>query len=198
MTTNLRAASAVARYVRESGHAPSTNEARAIRREFYEMLGLIDDAGHLTPDETRSLPLEVPAAAIAQREPTSVQWWTDKPEVSTAPEALRNLASVVQQPAVQPVKAPTVRVRRVSTVKPVTRVAVAKCGTTSGYKRHRKNGETSCQPCREAHNADTRRYNASRPPRPQVTRAQCGTPLGREMHRRKKERACDDCKEAAK
>ena len=37
----------------------------------------------------------------------------------------------------------------------------AHCGTTSGYARHKKRGEATCEPCRDAEAA----YRASRPDR---------------------------------
>lgn len=40
----------------------------------------------------------------------------------------------------------------------------APCGTTAAYKRHHKNGETPCQPCKDAHAADKRaKYKPRRP-----------------------------------
>lgn len=40
------------------------------------------------------------------------------------------------------------------------RQAIAACGTSSGYKRHRRNGEQSCEPCLIAKRADDKRQRA--------------------------------------
>ena len=42
------------------------------------------------------------------------------------------------------------------------RVSKAMCGTDAGYQRHRKLGETPCDPCDEAHK-DTMRRNRGQP-----------------------------------
>lgn len=39
----------------------------------------------------------------------------------------------------------------------IRRQSVAKCGTDSGYHRHRRLGEPTCVPCRDAHSAVERR-----------------------------------------
>jgi len=41
----------------------------------------------------------------------------------------------------------------------------APCGTTSGYARHRRDGEGPCQACRAAHSAYHRRYDRQHPDR---------------------------------
>lgn len=43
---------------------------------------------------------------------------------------------------------------------------IAKCGTTSGYDRHRRLGETTCEACREAQRLDRQRRarNPFKPP----------------------------------
>jgi hypothetical protein len=126
---------AAARYVTSQATDP------ADARMLLDMLGLVDDAGRIAPDETRVLTVEVPLAAVNNREPSSVQWWTDKPEVSTAPEALRNLAPPQQFP------------RKVPTRPPLsTPNDTGACGEPRGYKRHQRRGEDACRPCKDAHN----------------------------------------------
>ena len=165
MTINLAAARFVHDYATDA----------ADERMLLEMLGLIDDAGRITPDDTRTLPLEVPLAAVANREPTSVQWWTDKPEVSTAPEALRTLAPPSRRPAKR----------------------TDGCGKASGYKQHHRRGEEACRACKDAHNADRRKRRESSESRGQITYPECGTAAGYQRHRAGKNRVCDVCKEAA-
>lgn len=38
----------------------------------------------------------------------------------------------------------------------------AVCGTTSGYKKHRRNGEEACDPCKVGHAADARARHAAK------------------------------------
>ena len=38
----------------------------------------------------------------------------------------------------------------------------AKCGTRSGYNRHRRNGEDACRACKDAEAAARRAYKAAR------------------------------------
>lgn len=40
------------------------------------------------------------------------------------------------------------------------RAPVAACGTDSGYYRHRRNGETACEPCRMAHTVASANWQA--------------------------------------
>ena len=40
---------------------------------------------------------------------------------------------------------------------------VAVCGTRSGYKRHLKLGEPTCEPCREAQKIGTQRWQRQNP-----------------------------------
>lgn len=42
----------------------------------------------------------------------------------------------------------------------VHRRNAAQCGTDSGYRRHYRNRETACEPCRAAHAEANRRYAA--------------------------------------
>ncbi len=67
----------------------------------------------------------------------------------------------------------------------------ASCGTEAGYKRHRRDGEETCQFCRDALAAVQRRREAAR--RPPVT---CGTRSGYRRHRRDGEAACQPCLDA--
>jgi hypothetical protein len=182
MTTNLLAARFVTR------NATSAAEAR----KFLDMLGLVDDAGRITPDETRSLPLEVPAAAVADRQPTSVQWWTDKPEVSTAPEALRNLPPLVARPT------PAVKVKRpvpdgLSQAGNIRRMAP--CGTELAARRHVRHREPLCETCAQGR-AERAKPSPDKKPKLRPVRSvpECGTQAGYERHRRRHERPCDQCR----
>lgn len=47
------------------------------------------------------------------------------------------------------------RIRRVVTI---TNRLVAECGTRSGYKRHRANGEVACAECKSAQNESVKEY----------------------------------------
>ena len=93
---------------------------------------------------------------------------------------------------------------------------MSKCGTIYGYRVHLKNGEQSCDSCREVHNAKSREYKRKRKTKcvnghslanawiypsgarlcrtchPQV----CGTPNGYRRHHRYNEHPCEACKRA--
>lgn len=66
----------------------------------------------------------------------------------------------------------------------------AKCGTHSGYKKHRLAGEPSCEPCREASATYARERYV---PRPRKI-IPCGTESGRSKHIRAKEPVCEPCR----
>lgn len=84
--------------------------------------------------------------------------------------------------------------------KPVrSKAQVAKCGTVTGYKRHRANGEAACKSCREA-NAAYERDRAGRSPdargRMRANLRPCGTMAAYQRHKRAGEEPCGPCKEA--
>ena len=62
----------------------------------------------------------------------------------------------------------------------------AKCGTRSGYNRHRNNGEEPCADCRAANTRKARTKEAAR----------CGTRSGYDRHRRNDEDPCPECRAA--
>jgi hypothetical protein len=68
---------------------------------------------------------------------------------------------------------------------------VARCGTESGARRHRRREEPVCAPCLQAESLANQLRKAGRR-RP----AECGTRAGYLQHRRRRERACDQCRYA--
>lgn len=52
--------------------------------------------------------------------------------------------------------------RRHGQGRPPGRPAVYPCGTWQAARRHQRNGEAMCGPCREAYNAKQREYYAAR------------------------------------
>jgi hypothetical protein len=71
--------------------------------------------------------------------------------------------------------------------------APARCGTNSGYFRHRRLDEPICQPCRDAHNS----YRVSIRPKNPRPLAPCGTVSAYARHRKRGEQPCQPCKDAA-
>lgn len=74
---------------------------------------------------------------------------------------------------------------------------VAKCGTLSGYARHRRLQELACAGCMEASRANSAairraRGVAARPP----SVVKCGTRAGYTKHLRNDEPTCRPCKDA--
>ena len=67
----------------------------------------------------------------------------------------------------------------------------AVCGTHSGYKKHRKNGEEACRPCKDAAAAYARERYALKPPK----EIKHGTETGVTQHRRRGIPLCDPCRE---
>lgn len=67
---------------------------------------------------------------------------------------------------------------------------VARCGTTDGYKAHRRWSEKACQPCLDAHRAAARKA-ADVPSLPS-----CGTRSGYDTHTDRGEAPCRPCTEA--
>lgn len=176
MTINQLAARHVARVATDPADA----------RMLLDILGLLTDDGRIAPDDTRALPLEVPSAAVAAHAPTSVRWWTDKPVVSTAPEALRNLPPV----RVEPVKRPL----SPSQIAGPPRPAMKPCGTEAAAKRHVRDREPLCEACvagRAARNKNLQK-------KPEHNRGTThGTASGNLWHYRHGEKPCTPCREAA-
>ena len=75
---------------------------------------------------------------------------------------------------------------------------MARCGTPSGYDRHRRKGEPTCRPCKDAQAAKTREryWRLRKPSQPRRDAAQCGTRSGYARHLRTGERACAACRAA--
>lgn len=61
------------------------------------------------------------------------------------------------------------------------------CGTSAAYHRHRRNGETPCDPCRKAHREKRARErdNVMQP---------CGTRAAARRHNRRGEPLCEKCR----
>jgi len=76
----------------------------------------------------------------------------------------------------------------------VTVVRPARCGTDTGYQRHRRQHTRPCPACCEAHAAYQRLWRA-RSRRPRVLEP-CGTVAAWRRHHRNGERACAACREA--
>lgn len=76
------------------------------------------------------------------------------------------------------------------------------CGTMTGYRRHRRNGEDACPECTTAARAEwfaqdeARRQAKGAPRATRRTKAACGTRSGYMRHRRLGETACGPCKAA--
>src|SRR5690606_21478194 len=125
-------------------------------------------------------------------------------------------AKIVKGKVIAPKPKP-VKVTKVREPKPRPRTYTTRnevrCGTHQGYDKHRRRGETPCQPCRDAHNARQREYNKRRalernangtnkirskynneyPPIPEELH---GTMKGVGRHKHRREELCDPCKEA--
>lgn len=123
-----------------------------------------------------------------------------KPGARKTPPPRRPAVSLVKRyrrPAPPP-RTPQARGPRVSLVKRRER-PVARCGTPSGYARHRTRNEPACRACLEAVAADQRERRARR--REQLTgsreirpsAAPCGTPSGYKRHRKRGELPCPEC-----
>lgn len=77
------------------------------------------------------------------------------------------------------------------------------CGTIAAYDRHRRAGETICEPCKEAKRIESKKRRdrdkterENTPLKPAVTREQCGTRAGANYHRDHGEHKCGPCLEA--
>jgi len=96
------------------------------------------------------------------------------------------------------------------TPKPRKPRSVVACGTTSGYDRHVRNKEASCEECRAAVRAYRKDLRARTqkspevvklPTKPKVKRcrgktAACGTNSGYEAHTRYQDGICQPCRDA--
>lgn len=69
------------------------------------------------------------------------------------------------------------------------------CGTRAAYDRHRRNGETPCDDCRDAANEQRRQKEAAQQAK-QKPPAKCGTMRGYRVHRRRGEDPCKACSAA--
>lgn len=81
---------------------------------------------------------------------------------------------------------------------PKPRRAVAACGTVSGYQRHKRLKEKTCEECRLAYNAQRQEYKAKRRAlRPPAFVPQpCGTRGAYVRHYKRGEKPCQECKDA--
>lgn len=107
-----------------------------------------------------------------------------------------------------PVITPESLAPKVAKVKPVKvkRARVVKereHGTLPGYRQHRKYGEPTCDPCREAFNADKRAWREKKRADGELPPVACfpprgvrvhGNRRGAQQHRRNNETVCDECK----
>ena len=73
------------------------------------------------------------------------------------------------------------------------------CGTSAGYKQHKRRDVPVCEPCQAAYNAYMASYMVgykARQPKPEPKPRQlapCGTFAGARRHERDQEPLCDDC-----
>lgn len=76
-----------------------------------------------------------------------------------------------------------------------TKQIKAACGTDGGYRRHLRRGESTCEPCREAHRLDTaaRRRAANPEMRPYLA-IEHGTAAGYRSEVRRGVTPCDPCR----
>lgn len=202
MSRNAAAARAVAFHVEDPGE----------RLELMNMLGLIDDAGRIAPDDERLISMEqlnTEGGKVKMRE--TAEWFLDKPETSTAPEALRVLPPIPVEPKV---KAPRVRKPRDPNSPTKPRPSRAKgtqktrppsgtrCGTRLGWEDHYAYGEKACKPCLAAKAAvrlakRRARILAETGVMPEDRKpAQCGEKSGARAHRRRGEKPCEPCRVA--
>ncbi len=77
----------------------------------------------------------------------------------------------------------------------------AACGTPSGWNRHRRAGQTPCEPCTAAASQASARRTARRRADGAIVTApldpaSCGTPAGYGAHRRRGQNPCPDCRAA--
>ncbi|TFV90419.1 hypothetical protein [Blastococcus sp. CT_GayMR16] len=213
-TTNERAAATICR------HATDLAEAR----ELLEICGIVEPGGsEILPDQTGGI--RVPSigrmANMDGPPPSPVD--PDEPRARhlTTPPGLRVLPPLSAAPAVRKPPKPKKAADRDAAddgvrqhgrrteAKPRAdvprrqRAAVAVCGSTGGYARHKRLKESICDPCREAKNAYWRERDAARrveQGRPSAggrkKAADCGTRSGYMRHLRLKEPTCPACRAA--
>lgn len=177
-------------------HATDLGEAR----ELLDMLGLVDDAGRIRPDDTRQYDIE--GAQPVKVNPKGAQLWEPPADPSsfTSPPALRVLPPP-EKPALAPRRPSPPRKRKPRTVPPEQRKVrkQAQCGTVSGIRRHTRAGEPVCEACKAARREyDRKRTEAKRAeakPR-SLGPVRCGTVGGPSAHKRRGEGVCDVCREA--
>lgn len=66
-------------------------------------------------------------------------------------------------------------------------------GTTAGFQRHLREGETPCKPCRDALNRDNRRRYRERKEGKTRELKPCGTVAALSRHKRRGEPPCEEC-----
>lgn len=119
----------------------------------------------------------------------------------TSPSGLRFLpAEAMRATPVQPVAPPPVPARAVIGP-PRGRVNAAQCGTPGGYRKHRRQAEDACRPCKDAEAAAQRdsaaRQHPKSRPGPKLKPIVHGDMNGYRAHYRREELpVCDDCKQA--
>ena len=114
---------------------------------------------------------------------------TPQPRPSTAPPGLYAPA-----PPINPAKAVKAAPRKRAPKPSATGREPAPCGTDAAYRRHIKNGDPKCLPCRDAHNRTNARYDRHGRANSTHVREHCGTEQGLAEHSRRKERMCDKCR----
>lgn len=72
----------------------------------------------------------------------------------------------------------------------------APCGTDSGYRRHLRQKEETCDACKDAHNRSAAKLRGGSTTGKRKRVAECGTYGGVAAHRHKRERPCEACHEA--
>ena len=75
------------------------------------------------------------------------------------------------------------------------------CGTANGYKRHQKQGETACDPCKKGMAEYSRNYrakirNGDVTPKKPFSDERCGTYAGFRRHTKHNVPLCPPCREA--
>lgn len=161
--------------------------------ELLEMLG-VTEGGVMQPDPVLEPIVFVQAAPkVGKRAQVEHPHAMDaRPKVSTAPEALRNLAPV--EVPVKVVKAKPKPKVKLPARPPARRVhagqgrKLAECGSYGAYRRHLRYGEPIDEPCAEA---ARRQWRERETPRERYL-APCGTYTALRRHRRLGE-TCDKC-----
>lgn len=166
--------------------------------ELLAMLGLVDESGRLLPDDTAVYAMNDLIKGPGARDPNS-----ESPRVAaesgrrpagmTTPAGLATLTPISEQPVSKPRKQ-----RERKPPKPPRQLA--KCGTYSGYSKHRRLKEQACEECHVAAQQYRRDYMAryrtdGREP-PRKRRSVCGTTGGWSRHKRLHEKACRACLDA--